>query len=229
MEIPALEEDRSLLEAFRRGEPEALSAVFSRYAPRVAAVLRHGFTFHAGGRTCRFRGAHSTFDLEDRLHDVFARAFSERARDGYDGLTPYERYIGTIAKNLVIDDFRKKERALVDYELLDEATHAVDFSQPIAPTRPIDAEALASDKELEALVTRFVDDLDDREREVYELRFLRGLQHKEIAARTGLSESKIKTSERRIRTNFYRMLKKNGYLAGYEKTGTGWLRSVGMI
>ncbi len=229
MDIPALEEDRALLEGFRRGDPEALAAVFRRYAPRVAEVLRHGFTFNSGGRSCRFRGAHSTFDLEDRLHDTFARAFADRARDGYDGLTPYDRYLSTIAKNLVIDDFRRKERALVDYDFLDEAPHAVDFSQPIAPARPADAEALASDKELEALVSRFVDDLGTREREVYELRFLRGLQHKDIATRTGLSESKIKTSERRIRTKFFRMLKKNGYLTGYEKTGGGWLRSVGVI
>ncbi|MEQ8276348.1 MAG: RNA polymerase sigma factor [Deltaproteobacteria bacterium] len=229
MEIPPLEEDRKLLDGFRRGDRDALSAVFTCYAPRVAQVLRHGFTFQSGGRTCRFRGASSTFDLEDRLHDVFARAFSDRARSGYDGLTPYERYIATIAKNLVIDDFRRKERALVDYDLLDDAPHDVDFSQPIAPARPADAEDAAADRELEALVGRFVDGLDAREREVYELRFLAGLQHKEIAERTGLSESKIKTSERRIRTNFFRMLKKNGYLTGYRNTGAGWLRSVGVL
>lgn len=222
-----LEEDRALLKRFRDGAPEALAEVFTQYGPSVAALLRHGFTFRSGNRTCRYRGARSTFDLEDRLHDVFARAFQERARLGYDGLTPYDKYVAGIARNLVIDDFRKKEHALVDYAYLDAAQ--VDEEVAIAPAQPEDAETAAANKELEALVVRFKGTLRPRERQIYELRFDEDLMHKEIVERTGLSESKIKTSERRIRERFFGFMKKHGYFANYRRTPGGWLRSLGVL
>jgi RNA polymerase sigma-70 factor (ECF subfamily) len=227
--LKPLEEDRALLEAFRRGEPDALSAVFTQYGPGVAKILRHGFTFQSGGRNCRYRGARADFDLEDRLHDTFVRAFSERSRQSYDGLTPYDRYVAAIARNLVIDDFRKKENALVDYAYLDDVAVAVDDTSAIAPDKPKDAEAIVADKELGELVERFKASLKAREREVYDLRFDQGLLHKEIAERTGLSESKIKTSEQRIRKRFFGFMKKHGYFTGYAKSGRGWLRSLGVL
>ncbi len=223
-----LEENRTLLEAFRRGEPEALGAVFEGYGPRIATILRHGFVFRSGGRSCRYRGARSTFDLEDRLHDVFARAFSDRARLGYDGLTPYERYLGAIARNLIIDDFRKKEHALVDYAYLDETSATVDDTSGLAPNVPVDAGTAAADRQLAELVGRFRATLGPRERSVYECRFDGGLEHAAIAERTGLTESKIKTSERRIRERFFRFMKQHGYFSGYEKTSGGWLRWLGV-
>lgn len=225
-----LEKDRALLDAFRRGEPRALTSVFEQYAPRVAKLLRHGFAFESGGRSCRYRGAHSQFDLEDRLHDVFVRAFSERARAGYDGLKPYDRYVAGIARNLIIDDFRKKQHALVDYQFLDEVPATVDDSAGIAPTMPQDAEAAVADEQLRNLVSQFKDALDERERTVYDLRFDQGLQHKDIATKTGLSESKIKTSEQRIRKRFFVFMKKHGYFTGYKKSVSGgWLQTLGIL
>ena len=103
----------------RAGRPAALQEVYHRYGPDLARYLRHGFSFSSGGRACRYNGARSTFDLEDKLHDAFARAFSERTRLGYDGISPYGQYLRTIARNLIIDDFRKKEHALVDYSFQD--------------------------------------------------------------------------------------------------------------
>lgn len=226
MSLQPLEENRPLLRAFRRGEPEAFAAVFTQYAPRIAAMLRHGFAFNSGGRTYRYRGARMTADLEDRLHDVFERAFREQARMAYDGLSPYERYLSAIARNLIIDDLRKKEHALIDYTYLDEvpAKNVVPESVP-----PEDAEEIASNNELISLVARFKTTLNPRELQVYALRFEEGLMHKDIAEKTGLSESKIKTSERRIRERFFTFMKKHGYFAGYGKTTGGWLRSLVLL
>ena len=75
-----LVENRGLLDRFRRGEPAALAEVFRSYAVGVARLLRLGFDFYSDGRQCRFHGVSTEFDLEDRLHDVFARAFAEQAR-----------------------------------------------------------------------------------------------------------------------------------------------------
>ena len=107
-----LVEDRALLDGYRRGDPAALERIYRAYAPDLARMLRHGFSFRSGGRMCRFHGVRSSFDLEDRVQEVFTRVFTEQGRLSYDGLTPFAAYLRTVARNLVIDDFRRKERVL---------------------------------------------------------------------------------------------------------------------
>ena len=216
-----LVENRALLDRFRRGEPAALAEVFRGYAAGVAKLLRLGFAFHSEGRQCRFHGVQTEFDLEDRLHDVFARAFGEKARLGYDGLTPYATYLRTIAKNLIIDDFRKKERALTEYSI------EVVESAPAPRTESAgDPEKDASTNELASLVASFEASLSERERMIYRLRFRDELEHQDIVKKTGLSASKVKTSEKRIRVAFFEYMKKHGYFEGYRQDHRGWLRSL---
>jgi RNA polymerase sigma-70 factor (ECF subfamily) len=216
-----LVENRGLLDRFRRGEPAALAEVCRAYAAGVARLLRLGFDFQSDGRQCRFHGMSTEFDLEDRLHDVFTRAFSEQARLGYDGLTPYATYLRTIAKNLIIDDFRRKERALTEYSI--ELVEAA-----VAPRNESggDPEREASTNELADLVARFEATLSERERTIYRLRFRDELEHRDIVERTGLSESKVKTSEKRIRVAFFEFMKRHGYFEGYRQDRKGWLRSL---
>jgi RNA polymerase sigma-70 factor, ECF subfamily len=227
-----LVEDRKLLERFRRGEKDALETVYRAYAPRLAAFLRGGFSFNSGGRRLSYRGTRSAFDLEDRMHDVFCRAFSERARLAYDGLTPYEAYIITIARNVVIDEFRKKENELVELGIEEEREpmrgEGGDATEPLLgsvvlsgdPAR--DAEAA----ELVSLVNEFKGSLGEREREVFKLRFEEEREHKDIGEATGLSASKIKTSEQRIRALFFDFMRERGYFAQFQKTRQGWLTAL---
>lgn len=223
-----LEDDRALLEGFRRGDRDALAAVYRLHAEGLARFLRNGFSFRSGARICRFRGARPGFDLEDRLHDVFARAFAEPARLGYDGLSPYGPYLRGIARNLVIDQFRRQERALEAFTVEPEslAEEASGASEPMhgafVPTG--DPELDADRRALMQEVERFTGELPPREREVYRLRFVEELEHRDIAARTGLSPAKIKTSEQRIRTRFFRHMRASGYFEGYEESERGWLR-----
>lgn len=225
-----LDGDRALLERFRQGDPAALLTVYRAYAPGVARLLRRGFEFRSDGRACRFHGARTTFELEDRLQEVFARAFRPRARAAYDGLTPYAAYIAQIAKNLVIDDFRRKERALVSYSWeLPERPAEGAVERPSEPldglfTPSGDPQADAERKELGAVVEAVVERLGPREAAVFRLRFLEGLEHAEIAARTGHSVSKVKTSEERIRKAFFRALHARGFFEGYAEERRGWLR-----
>lgn len=231
--MPSVEEDRALLDGYRRGDRDALERIYRAYAPEVARLLRHGFTFQSGGRSCRFHGVRSEFDLEDRLQEVFARVFGERVRMTYDGLTPFGAYLRTVARNLVIDDFRRKERVLVEYSVEPrEPDEGVGLEAPGASSEPLLGHVEPSGRpdvdrghaELAELVARFKRDLPERERRVYELRFERELEHDEIASTTGLSPSKIKTSEQRIRTRFFRFMHRHGYFRGYLQERRGWLR-----
>jgi RNA polymerase sigma-70 factor, ECF subfamily len=224
-----LVQDRALLERFRRGESSALTTVFRHYAPDLARLLRRGFGFEAGGRAVRFAGYDRVFDLEDSLQDIFRRAFSDHARQAYDGLRPYRTYLGAIARNAVIDDYLARKKLLQRYVHVEvdaapeddwSAAHDpfADEAPPIAhPERDMEA------GELRALVASYKRDLADREQRVFAMRFDDGLSHTDIAARTGLSPSQIKTSEARIKRGLFRFLRRHGYLSTAE-TKTGVIR-----
>lgn len=225
---PQLEDDRALLEGFRKGTAEALQKVYECYFPGVANYLRFGFSFTSGGRSCRYRGTRSTFDIEDKLHDVFARAFTERARLSYDGISPYGIYLRTIARNLIIDDFRKKEHALLDYhfEDLPEPSGSDAGAYDFVAKAHLNPEEHAEQAQIEALVQRFTGELPTRERTIYALRFEQGLEHQDIMERTGISVAKVKTSEERIRVRFFRFMRKKGYFSDYQQNKGGWLSSL---
>ncbi|MFO0728910.1 MAG: sigma-70 family RNA polymerase sigma factor [Myxococcota bacterium] len=192
-------------------------------------MLRAGFSFDRAGKRCRFLGVRSEFDFEDRLHEVFTKAFSESGRTGYNGITSYAAYLQGITKNLIIDHFRKRERILAEYsveELEPAAPINEGASEPLVGAfestgQPeLDAEA----HELLKLVAQFRSGLAPRDRQVFELRFEHEQEHKDIVAKTGLSPSKIKTSEKRIRTEFFQFLHRHGYFSGYAQERQGWLR-----
>ncbi|MEM7674940.1 MAG: sigma-70 family RNA polymerase sigma factor [Myxococcota bacterium] len=207
--MKSLETDRSLLDGFRRGQRRALEQVYALYADGVAQFLRGGFVFESKGTTIRYQGAPSEFHLEDWVHDVFIRAFSEAARRQYDGLRPYGPYLQRIARNVVIDELRRKEHQL--------RAHVAELPEPevdtdYAATGPRAPDEEAEQRQLNAHVADFIAALPEREQQVYRLRFVEGLDQRDVAAQSGLSASKVKTSERRIRTGFYRYLKDRGWL-----------------
>ncbi len=205
----SLDTDRLFLDAFRQGQRWALARVYSDHVDEVTRFLRLGFTFPSRGATVRFRGVDSAFQLEDWVHDVFMRAFSESARLQYDGLRPYGPYLQRIARNLVIDELKRKEHALRAYvEELPEPTASAEY----AAEAPVSAESALQRQQLRAHVRAFVDGLPERERTVYRLRFVEGREQQDVARAAGLSVSKVKTSERRIRLGFEEHLRDLGWL-----------------
>ena len=207
----SLTTDRSLLDAFRKGQRSALERVYADHVDDVARFLRGGFVFESNGSTVRFRGVQSQFHLEDLLHDVFIRAFADRARTQYDGLRPYGPYLHRIARNLVIDELRRKEHDLRAYfEELPEPQEEAAY----APQDHESPEAQVERRQLQAHVASFVASLPEREAQVYRLRFVDGLEQRDVAAQAGISVSKVKTSERRIRRGFQDYLRSLGWLEG---------------
>ncbi|MBI3178986.1 MAG: hypothetical protein HYZ27_04955, partial [Deltaproteobacteria bacterium] len=104
--------NRPLLEAYRRGERHALTAVYHEYVASVVDVLTHGFQFESGGRTLRFAGFSDPLELEGCVQDIFVAVFSQSARHGYDGLRPFAPYVLQIARNRVIDELRRRRAAV---------------------------------------------------------------------------------------------------------------------
>lgn len=198
-----LVDDRELLRQFRDGHEQALTRVYRHYAPKLATFVRSGFQL---GSDNRFSGFSSTFDVESAIQEVFSRAFTERARLGYDGVRPYESYLYGIARHVIADELRRRTR-MREQSLDEPAEMALESARSAA------AAADDEDRRLQALIDDFVrDQLDDRDRRLYQLRYREGLTQQATADAAGLSRIQIRRWETKLRRRLLRHLKRGGYV-----------------
>jgi RNA polymerase sigma-70 factor (ECF subfamily) len=217
-----LSSDRELLRRFRLGEEEALARVYREYAPAIASFLARGFTFSSKGRKLQFNGYHQPFDLENGVQETFVRAFAERARLAYDGLSPYKSYIMAIARNLVLSELRRREVAMS--QLVREADERGDDSVDVLAAEPLGAHTPESTGEAEFLrqeLTRlykgFVSELKPQHQSFFVARFEERLTQVEAGKRAGLSHMQARTLEKKLRKRFLKFMQSRGYLEGYRK------------
>jgi RNA polymerase sigma factor (sigma-70 family) len=192
--------DRALLDRFRSGDRAALAAVFEHYVDDVATLARRGFTIESSGHTY-VRGA--TRDGEYELvQETFAKAFTERARLAYDGLSPYRPYLLRITKNLMIDRYRaqQKEARTIDVDSLDGFEPAAE--------EPVDPDWL----KLSAATAEYVATLSSEQRELVRLRFDEGGSQDRVAEVLRCSRRRVRTLERDISKGLRSWLKQRGFL-----------------
>jgi RNA polymerase sigma-70 factor, ECF subfamily len=199
---PLLEADRALLDAFRRGERQALGRVYFHYVDDVAALVRHGFLIES--RNLRVAGAPDADGERDLVQEVFVRAFAERARLSYDGIRPYRPYLLRIAKNLLIDQLRRREPALV----LDEEAEALVPAEP-APNPPEDLHW----RRLSEATSHYLAELSAEQRELVRLRFEEERSQIEAAEQMHVSRRRVRTLEARVQAGLRRHLKRLKLLA----------------
>lgn len=216
-----LSSDRRLLEGFRRGDQEALATVYREYAPGIAAFLTKGFTFSSKGRKLQFNGYHQPFDLENALQETFVRAFSDRARLAYDGLSPYRSYLTAIARNLVLSEFRNREVAMsqlvrvVDDEERSATVEELLESHEAEGAAEISSESRLLLQELEKLYRSFTDQLSEAHRSFFKARFEEQQTQVEAGRSAGLSHMQARTLEKKLRRRFLKFMQSRGYLEGY--------------
>lgn len=127
-------------------------------------------------RFCAVKVSNSEL-AQDLTQEVFMR-YWQAVRDGKD-LKNERAYLYTLARNLVIDWYRKKKESSLDH--LTE--QGIDFGSDAH----LAIEQGAQVNEILAVVNR----LDDAAREVLVLRFVEGLTPREIAQITGESANAI--------------------------------------
>ena len=198
-----LRDDPFLLARFRRADPGALAEVYRVYSPAVARRLAHGFSFDSEGRRLHFRGFQLAFELDDMLQETFIRAFSDSARSGYDGARPFSTYLLAIAKNLLIDRFRKTGGKR-DVSIEDKEFVIVDEDQP-------SPESAAASEQLRAIYQRFMQGLDDIDRQVVRQRFEEEKTRREICDALGLSAMQLRWREAKIKKLLHAELSARGY------------------
>ncbi len=181
-----LSNNRSLLARFRKGDEEAMVAVWNAYCPLVASLAHRGFGSYPGLR--------SPADVDDLIAATFVAAFETSCRERYDGLTPYGSFLLGIARNLLRRTLKLRAR-----EPVVEPSHDYhDLGLPQATPE----ESLLRQEEIEAM-QRFPATLDTDERKVWLGYHRDGLSEEALALKLGCTRhrarKRLKRAERRFR------------------------------
>jgi RNA polymerase sigma factor (sigma-70 family) len=211
-----LHEDPTLLKAYRAGETWAFEVLYRTYAEPVRRFLAGGFTFVSRGRTCRYRGPSAGIDQESVVQETFARAFAPSTRVNYDGERPFKNYLFSIAKNLVLREFQRKDR-LIRLETTEETTDMLarkSHEQQLLPQDKSPERSLADD-ELHEVTRQFIATLDDEEKTFFLHRFARGFTQEATAKEMSVTRARVKLLEKALRKRFLDTLRGNGYFVGY--------------
>jgi len=171
----------ALLDGFRAGRREALERVYWEHVDAIETLVRAGLR-----RSQQFTPA----NLADLVQEIFAKAFSGKARAAYDGERDYGPFIRQLARNTLTDWLRARGRELagdLDLEGLAEARH---------PSS--DADPALFPAHLVAITQRFVRDLSPELRGVHERRFLAAESQARAAESLGISRQTLRTLERRL-------------------------------
>lgn len=191
-----------LLIHFREGESAALETVYWAYVDRVARVIQAVAKSYLAVRG--ERGRFGSAELGDLVQEVFVRAFSPASRRRYDCSRPYGPYLGQIARNVVVDHWRKMRRLV-----------AVDVA-PLLDALSLEADALEkatedwADEGTIAVVERYVASLEPDVRRVHQALYVQGLSQRDAAVALGVGRQAVRGIEARLRAGLRLELRRAG-------------------
>lgn len=216
-----LAKNKKLLDAFKKGDRQAMDVVYRHYHRGVLSFLRKGFSFRSGTGHFYFKGIQDVNELQNAVQEVFRRSFEDRARASYNGVNSFTNWVLAIGRNMVINQFRNREIAFSDYiSPSDERGHLTIMDDEITeefsgilygrPSRPQDTQF--ENNELKGLMDEFTGDLSEQDQRILALRFAEGLGQEETAKALGSTRMKVRTAESRLRNRLRAKLRKTGYI-----------------
>jgi len=181
--------EMQLLASFRAGRPEALERIYCENQRAIRTLL------HA---RLRRSGHLSAANLADLVQDVFAKAFSTKARLAYDGEREYGPFLKKLATNTLIDWLRCQRR---------EIAHDIDLNAVAEAQFTSSAPTTRFPPDLIAITSHFVHELPPELRRVHERRFLASESQGTAAEALGISRQTLRTLERRLLDRLRRELR----------------------
>ena len=184
-------EDRQIIDLYFRRDEDAIVRTREKYG---------GYCYHIAANILPLRE-----DAEECVSDTWLRAWNAIPPARPD---PLRSWLGRVTRNLALSHWRKdraqkrggSEAALAFEELSDCLSGGEE------PERVVEASALAD------AVNAFLATLKPRERSLFLARYWYFAPVREIAARTGKSESAVKSSLLRTRRKLYDYLNEEGLL-----------------
>ncbi len=200
-------ERRDRLDAFRKGDRNILAEVFYAYVDDVSLVLRRGFRL----KEHVVRGVDAIDREKDLVQEVFLRAFDERARLAFNGLLPYGPYLLQIARNLLIDDWRKQGRSPV--------TDVTQAELGLAPSLEVPADEELEWRRLKEATARYCGHLPIELQTFIQARFELGLSQRDAAIKLGVSRRQIRTWEETVQNGLRANLSMGNTVKDRHETG----------
>lgn len=208
--------DPELLLSYKKGEKKAFLALYNKYSSPLRKFLQGGFSFSSQGRICRFRGVDPSMEVESLVQETFARAFIATTRKNYDGERPFQTYLFSIAKNLVLRECHHRER-LIHVESIEEtAPPAVSYAFCSRENYGPNPETHVQNLQLKKMTDDFIEALNEEEKTFFSTRFANGLTQEATAEAMATTRARIKLLEKNLRKRFLDMLRKNGYLISHQ-------------
>ena len=165
--------DGFLVKRFKSGDTRAFDELVLKYQKQIYE-LAYNFTHHVD----------DAFDLSQ---EIFLRAF--KALDKFKGEAAFYTWLYRIAKNACIDYTRKRKR-YQNVALEDDILFSYQNSyRGISNDMP---DKNAERKELEIEISKAIEQLSPRQKQVFILRHYEGLALKEIAEKLGLRIGSVK-------------------------------------
>lgn len=200
--MTVFEGNRPLLDAFRRGDRAALTTVYGHYVKSVATLVRLGFRLTTS--RVSIPGISDEARARDVIQEVFVRAFSERARLAYDGLSLFRPWLLRIAKNLMIDEGRRAGRMTV------EASAEPNGDDP-HEVLPVSAEEELLQHRLREATREYCATLDAEAKRFVQLRFEEERSQAEVAELMNTTRRRVRTLEDMVRAGLRKHLASRGY------------------
>lgn len=204
-----------LLTSYKNGDREAFLTIYNKYSAPLRKFLQGGFSFSSQGRIYRFRGVDASMDVESFVQETFTRAFASTTRTNYDGARPFQTYLFSIAKNLVLRECHHRDR-LISVERIEDAAEPTSIfpfcSQDQSGQSP---ETHVANLQLKGITEGFILSLNDEERRFFSLRFAKGFTQESTAQNMETTRARIKLLEKNVRKRFLDLLRKNGYLVSH--------------
>jgi RNA polymerase sigma-70 factor, ECF subfamily len=183
-----LDHERDLAAIVKRaqvGDPSAFETIYHRFAD---SLFRYLYARCGDARLA-----------EDLTGDVWVRVVERLPAFRFPPEAPetaFTAWLYRIARNLVVDSYRRSSRAL----------QVVEAPQPAALQAPADESLLASE-EREELRTA-IEQLTPEQREVVLMRFVEERSNSEVARLTGRSEGAVKVMQHRALRSLARLLER---------------------
>ncbi|MBD5104518.1 MAG: sigma-70 family RNA polymerase sigma factor [Ruminococcaceae bacterium] len=182
-----MEKEERLAEKLKKGSAAALEKIIDGYSGYVCAVIRN-FS----------RESLSENDIDELCSDVFFALWQHR--EGLDPKSGLRPYLSAAARNAVKNRFRRSKAQMLSDNDISEFEIADDFET-------------AEQAELNELMSFLEDgllELSQRDREIFMLFYFYGEKASEIAVKTNLSESSVRSVLSRARARLREYLTKRG-------------------
>lgn len=207
--------DPQLLLSYRNGSEVAFLALYEKYVNSLRRFLQGGFSFSSQGKHCRFKGADAGMDVEALVQETFARVFAKTTRENYDGVRPFQTYLFSIAKNLVLRECHYRDRLVSSDQMEESGDESAMFSGATEGGMNDTPERMAANRQLQDITQAFIDTLTKEEKFFFSFRFAKGLTQEATADKMGTTRARVKLLEKNVRKRFLERLRENGYFVDY--------------